>query len=270
MTDLSFGHDAPAFPAPATPAITLRFFRMELAGYLRAPMAIFWSFIYPVVLFFLLNAIFGGGVSPWGPPLSYADYLISGLVVMTMISSSLIGFAVVLIEQRAQGQLQSFALMPFGKGPFYAGFVGARMLVLLGFLTGFMAVFSHFAPGATALGADRLALLALYLAGGMSVMFAAALLLANAIRRTATAHAVANMLNIPLIFLSDLFLPAVLMPEALFNVISRGPFFHYVNQLRAIQAGEAGLAAIAPQVAVMLAIGAGLMILAARRARWTA
>lgn len=263
MTDASL-------PTPASPAVALRFFAMELKSYVRAPMAIFWTFVYPIALFFLLNAIFGGGTSPWGPPLSYADYLISGLVVMTLISSSLVGFAVVLIDQRAQGQLQNFALMPFGKGAFFGGFVGSRMVVLVLFLTGFMAVFSQFAPGATALSAAQLTTLCVYLIGGMSVMFGASLMLSTLIQRTATAHAVANIVNIPVIFLSDLFLPAAVMPEPLFNVVSHGPFFVYVNELRAIQAGQIGLSDVALRVALMLVIGAGLMLWAGRRARWTA
>lgn len=45
-------------------AIPLRFLKMETFSYLSAPAAVFWTFVYPIALFFILNTIFGGGRKP--------------------------------------------------------------------------------------------------------------------------------------------------------------------------------------------------------------
>ncbi|MGL6208446.1 MAG: hypothetical protein ACRC14_01290, partial [Paracoccaceae bacterium] len=65
-------------------------------------------------------------------------------------------------------------------------------------------------------------------------------------------------------------LPAALFPAPLFNVISQGPFYRFVTQLRALYAGQAGLADVAPMMAAMTLLGLALTLWAARRARWNA
>ncbi len=253
---------------PFNAGVMRAFMRMEGASYLHVPIAIFWSFVYPVMLFFILNLIFGGGDSPTGPEMSYADYLITGLVVMTLISTSLFSFTVVLVEQRANGNMRVFGLMPFSKGSYFLGFVSSRMLILLVFCALFIAAFSHLAPGALGIGAARLLGLMVYIAAGTLVLVGLSLVLASLIRRTATAHAVANIVNIPIIFLSDLFLPAAILPASMLEVVRHSPFYLFVNHSRSLYAGTSTLAELWPTVAVMIAAGALLIWFATRRFDW--
>ena len=253
-----------------SPAISLRFMWMETRSYLGAPAAIFWTFVYPIVLFFILNTVFGGGASPSGMGLSYTDYLITGLAVMTILSTALFGFAAVLVDMRAQGNLRLLAGMPFGKAQFYAGFVASRLAILAVFLTVFLLAFTALAPDATHPGAARLLLVIAFLMAGALALIGVGLMLSTLIAKPATAQAVANIINIPVIFLSDLFLPVALFPAPLFDVISQGPFYRFVTQLRAVFAGEAGFADVASMMAAMVLLGLGLIFWAARRATWHA
>jgi|GEM_PF-3249979 len=251
-------------------AIPLRFLKMETVSYLSAPVAVFWTFIYPIALFFILNAIFGGGESPSGMGLSYTDYLITGLAVMAILSTALFGFAAVLVDMRAQQNLRNLAFIPFEKHAFYTGFVGSRLLILAVFLTIFFAAFILLASDVTAIGLGQLTLVIAYLMAGAFVMIGFSLMLTTFISKSATAQAMANIINIPVIFMSDLFLPAILFPEPLFNIISHGPFYLFVNQVRALFAGQSGLMDALPSMGLMLVVGAILVIWAGRRAKWHA
>ncbi|MEQ5870011.1 ABC transporter permease [Sagittula sp. NFXS13] len=251
-------------------AVPLRFLKMETLSYLSAPAAVFWTFVYPIALFFILNTIFGGGESPSGMGLTYTDYLITGLAVMTILSTALFGFAAVLVDMRAQQNLRILGFMPFGKFGFYIGFVGARMLILAVFLTAFMTGFGALAPDATTIGAARMVLVLAYLMCGAMALIGVSLVLTTFIAKTATAQALANIINIPAIFLSDLFLPAILFPVPLFTIISHGPFYLFVNQVRSLFAGQTHLIDAFPAMVAMLVSGVALTLWAGRRAKWHA
>lgn len=250
------------------PGVAGDFFKMEAISYLRVPVAIFWTFIYPIMLFFILNMIFGGGDSPNGPELTYSDYLITGILVMTLISTSLFSFAVVLVEQRANGNLRIFNMMPFGKESFFVGFVAARLMILLIFCVLFVVGFSLLAPGASAIGIGRLLSVMVYVAAGALVLVGLSLVLASLIGRTATAHAVANIVNIPIIFLSDLFLPAAILPPAMAAVVKLSPIYIFVNDLRGLYAGTVTLGDALPAIFVMVLAGLALIWFATRKFNW--
>lgn len=249
-------------------AVAASFFKMEAISYLRVPIAIFWTFIYPIMLFFILNMIFGGGDSPVGPHLTYTDYLITGILVMTLISTSLFSFAVILVEQRANGNMKMFNLMPFGKSSFFAGFLAARLMILLVFCVLFVLGFSWLAPGASGVGFSRLFAVMVYVTTGTLVLVGLSLVLASLISRTATAHAVANIVNIPIIFLSDLFLPAAILPPAMASVVALSPVYVFVNELRGIYSGVINFSQVVPSIGLMLIAGFGLIWFACRKFKW--
>lgn len=251
-------------------AIPMRFLKMETFSYLSAPAAVFWTFVYPIALFFILNTIFGGGESPSGMGLSYTDYLITGLAVMTILSTALFGFAAVLVDMRAQNNLRNLAFMPFDKRQFYIGFVGSRLLILAVFLTVFFSAFILLASDVTAISVTQLALVIAYLMAGAFALIGISLMLTTFISKSATAQAIANIINIPVIFMSDLFLPAMLFPEPLFTIISNGPFYLFVNKVRALFAGQSGLVDALPSMGLMVVVGAIFVIWAGRRAKWNA
>lgn len=189
---------------------------------------------------------------------------------MTILSTALFGFAAVLVDMRAQQNLRNLAFMPFEKRQFYTGFVASRMLILAVFLTVFFAAFILLASDVTAVSTGQLAVVIAYLMSGAFVLIGVSLMLTTFISKSATAQAIANIINIPVIFMSDLFLPAALFPEPLFSIISHGPFYLFVNEVRGLFAGQAGLIDALPAMGGMIAVGAVLVIWAGRRAKWSA
>lgn len=249
--------------------VTLRFARMEAGAAMRHPAALFWTFAYPVILFFLLNTIFGGGGAPSGGWLTYADWLITGLAVMTMISTALFGFTAALVEQRAQGRLSAIGLSPCPPHRFFVGYTIARVAIFAGFAVVFVGGFSHLMPGATPVAAGALGTLVVWLCAGAVLLYGLALLLACLIRQPGAAYAVANLVNIPVIFLSDLFLPVAILPEGMQETARLSPVYAYVAEARAIYGGAHDPATVWTAAAAMAATGVLLLALGARAFTWT-
>jgi len=90
----------------------------------------------------------------------------------------------------------------------------------------------------SALSAARGAQLALFLGSGALVLVGMEIGLAALIERTSTAHAVTNMVNVPAIFLSDLFLPAAPFPPWMQGVVKFSPIYPFVQALRQSYAGQ--------------------------------
>lgn len=370
-------------PAPATgPTSWLvqvgRFTIVETATYLRDKTAIFWTFVYPIVLLALLMAVFGGGnirsfsakvdiegrgtgpdqfvalldsrfavigsanfsyrrVSPGettpegrvrivvpaefgtaerpGPPMviklkgepdaesgsilsivaesatqlnatlagtpqivsarydidapavtkadASANYYVVGLAVLSMVSTALFGFSGPLIDLRARGGLKLFHFMPVHKTAFLAGFAMCRVIVLVVFILLFILGGLGIYSGAKAIGAaDWGAVAALVLLGTVAFL-AAGLALAGLVTSNTLASAVINFVNLPIMFLSDLFIPLNIMPEFVRTIAHYSPIYLLVDGMRQAASGTYGIAEAAPalwSLLVLLAVAALVIV----------
>ncbi|MBV8753540.1 MAG: ABC transporter permease [Pseudonocardiales bacterium] len=250
-------------------SLPLHLLKIEVLSYLKHPLAVFWTFAYPIILFFLLNAIFGGSSARTAAGgVSYTDYLVSGLAVMTVITTALFGFAVALVELRARGRLKLFGMMPFSKSTFFLSFTASRVMILVVFCLVFVGVLSHLAPNTHPITLPNLLLLCLFLASAGLVLIGCSILVTSLIKRTSTAHAIINFINIPVIFLSDLFLPASILPKWLFAIVKWSPFFIFTEKYRAVYADTYSLADIALWTGVLALSGIVLINAASRLFTW--
>ena len=243
------------------------FARTEFRTYFKAPMAIFWTFVYPLIMFFLMNAIFGGKKSVPGEQ-SYTDFLISGLAVMTVVSTALFSFAAVLIELRAKSRLKIFAMMPLNNSDFFFGFTASRVLILFVFCLIYIGVLSHAAPNGTPLVLSALLVLGLYLIAGALVLIGLSIMITSFIKHTGTGHAIVNIINIPLIFLSDLFLPISIFPPWLHAIANWSPIYMFVSKSRSIYANQYQAGEIALWIFGLTLVGVLLIHLGSRMFSW--
>lgn len=253
--------------SPSRVRLVLHLAHIELLAFLKHPLAVFWTFVYPLVLFMLMNAIFGQR-PPVEDALSYSDYLISGIVVLTVVSTALFSFTVPLIELRSRSRLKLLATMPLPNGAFFLGFTISRLLLLISFCFVFMVGLSNVMRYGSALSILHGLQLGLFLTAGALVLVGVGVGLAALIKRTSTAHAVTNMVNVPVIFLSDLFLPVALFPPWLQAVAKLSPVYQFVQALRDLYAGQMAIGTYAVWVAAMSVAGIALLLLAARRFSW--
>lgn len=233
---------------------------MEMRGFFRSKAGIFWTFLYPVLLLALLGAIFAD---------TDKSYLITGMAALTVISTALFGFTGVLIDLRARGALLPLQLMPIGRMQFLTAFAASRTVILLGFSVMFVAVANHVYGAGLSMAVADLGALALFVLVGSLAFLGIGLVIAAFVDRTTTAQALINVANLPIIFLSDLFIPISVMPLWIQAVAAWSPINHFVDALRrATEPGEAQFAApVFGMLATLSVIG---FVLASVRFRWRA
>jgi ABC-2 type transport system permease protein len=173
-------------------------------------------------------------------------YYVVGLAVLTIVSTALFGFSGPLIDLRSRGGLKLFQFMPVYRSAFLTGFALCRIVILAVFVSlfiaGGLALFGGFGSVS---GEGWAVLLALTLAGTISFL-AAGLAIAGLVTNNALGAAMINIINLPIIFLSDLFIPLSSMPDAVADVSRLTPVYLLVDAMRGVAAGTHSLADCGP------------------------
>jgi ABC-2 type transport system permease protein len=254
-------------PMPRS-GVLVHLFRIELLSYLTHPLAAFWTFAYPVCMFFLLGSVFGSSGNPSRGALSYTDYLVSGLAAMTVVSTTLFGFAVVLVDLRARSRMRLFHVMPFEKRTFFLGFTASRVVILALFCLAYVGGFSRFAQHAHAVAPHDLLMLCVFLMAGGLVMIGCSILITSVVKGIATAQALTNFINIPLTFLSDMFLPVSILPPWLQSIVHWSPLYLFVEKYRTIYSGAYDFTDVALWTFAIAALGIALISVASWLFSW--
>jgi ABC-2 type transport system permease protein len=214
-----------AAPSPGTSALAQTWYLTlpKLQVFVRQPAYLVITLIQPVIWLFLFGNLFRRVVDlpGFGGSVSYLDYLVPGIVVMSALSSNMwTGMSV--LEQIERGTLNRFLIAPVRRSAIVnatiitqalSTTVQSVIIVLLGLAGG-----AHYPGGAI----------------GVVVMLAAAVLLgtvfaalSNAIgmlaRQRETIIGLNTFLLLPLTFLSAVFLPSSLMPGWMRHVAACNP-----------------------------------------------
>jgi ABC-2 type transport system permease protein len=235
--------------------------RMETRGYFRSKAALFWTFAYPVLLLVLMAAIFSR---------SDRGYLITGMAALTIISTALFGFTGVLIDLRARGALIPLQLMPMDRVAFLTGFASSRLIVLVLFTLLFTVVGNVVYDAKLLVTLPTLTTFSLLAAAGSLAFLGLGLILAALVSKTVTAQALINILNLPIIFLSDLFIPVRLMPDWIQTCVQWSPVYLFVTALRQSLTDGAGLYELAGTILILLTLAVIGFGLAGLLFRWRA
>jgi ABC-2 type transport system permease protein len=211
----------------------------ELKHTLRYPLLLVGTILVPVVLLLLFVYILGGpigaglGDAARGAP--YVDFLVPGILMMTVAAGSGPTAINVCIDMTG-GIIDRFRTMPITPGAVLAGHVGGsvlRTLVTTTVVTG-VALLIGFRPQASVLD--------WFAAAGIIAAFSFALAwVSAAFGLTAKTVAGANSATLPiqflLPFLSSAFVPADSMPAGVRWFTGHQPFTPVVECLRALLTG---------------------------------
>ncbi len=203
----------------------------------------------------------GGGTGQ----VSYTDFILPGIILMGFFVTGLFGVPGSILYARDQRVLRSYWVTPLTVPRYLAGFsLGQLALCLLQFLILFL--LGRLAFGASVRFAQPIPALYLLLA---AVTFLAFGFLIAAIAKTADAGmAIANVLNIPMMFLGGLFFPTGGLPLVLRAIVWVNPITYLAEGLRAglgVQTGTLPGPLTFAVPAVWIAV---CVLVATRRLRW--
>lgn len=198
---------------------------MEMRAFLRSKAALFWTFLYPILLLVILGALFAG---------TSKAYLITGMAALTVISTALFGFTGVLIELRARGSLIPLQLMPIGRMQYLTAFAASRLAILTVFAVVFVLAADQIYQAGLVVTPTTLATFTGLTALGAIAFLGVGLVIAAFVTQPTVAQALINIVNLPIIFLSDLFIPVSSLPGWLQQLVSWSPINGFVSGLRQV------------------------------------
>ena len=236
---------------------------------LRAEQLIFWRsreaavfvFVFPILLFVLLNAVYSGDAD--GEPV--VNLLVAGLLGYGVANTAFGGLAILLVGRRENGILKRLRSTPLPPRTYLAAAVASivavfalQAAVLVGLAT------SVFGADAPEHPLGLIAALVLGAASFASLGFAAASL----VRTSEGASPAINVIVLPMAFLSGAFGPARELPAFLDALAAALPLKHFVVLVEAAALDGEPPWTRPGAVAVVALWGVLGAAVAARRFRW--
>ena len=204
----------------------------------RMPMFIFMSLFQPVLWLVLFTQIFRslgggeGGVSVWGPGVSYQEGFAPGVVVMTVLfGSAFSGFGLLMMMD--MGILSKMLATPVTRVSVILGQVIAAVLVSI-VQAAIIFIIAAIMGVDVATGVPGV-LLALFIVALLGLAFAAfSNGLALLVKRQETVMATTNLFTMPLMFLSSTMMPSQALPAWLNTVRQFNPVDYAVVGVRGL------------------------------------
>ena len=222
----------------------------------------FFTFLLPVLLFFLLGSVYGDDESKaYAAPTTCSQ----ACSATASISTAFAGLAILLVIRREQGILKRLRATPLPASTYLAAVLGSIVLVFA--LEAVLMIAIGRLAFDTALP-ERPVSLALALLLGAVAFAALGVGLSGLIRSAEGASAVVNAIYLPVSFISGAFFSPSSFPGVLEAIAAVLPLTYFIELVRDVMLHERELWDEATAVAVVAAWGAVGLVAALRYFRW--
>lgn len=195
----------------------------------------------------------------------YIDFLVPGLLGMSLMGGGLWGVGFVTVDMRIRKLLKRFLATPMRRSDFLAGIMVSRLVFLIPEVLVLLA-FSRFAFGVVVHG-SYVAMAALILLGAFT--FAGiGLLVASRAKTLEAVSGLMNLVMLPMWILSGIFFSSDRFPAVVQPCIKALPLTLLIDALRSVSQEGTSLTTIWPQVAGLAVWAGGTFLLALRLFRW--
>jgi ABC-2 type transport system permease protein len=199
----------------------------------------------------------------------FKGWLIPGIAAMAIMQTGLFTVVFTLVRFKSQGVLRRLKATPIGASHFLAGQLTTKAIVVV-LQTYVLVIVGALVLGVT-VGGGRLAmwfdLTILALLGG-ALFIAIGLAVSGWAKNEETAAPVANIISMPMMFLSGVFFPLSIMPEWVTRWSQYLPLTYLADGMRAITVEGAAITTLGSELlglAVWIAIA---FVIATRMFRW--
>lgn len=195
----------------------------------------------------------------------YIDFLVPGLLGMSLMGGGLWGVGFVTVDMRIRKLLKRFVATPMRRSDFLGGVMLSRLLFLVPEVL-ILLVFARLAFGVVIYG-SLLAVAFLILLG--AVTFAGlGLLVASRAKTLEAVSGLMNLVMLPMWLLSGIFFSSDRFPAAVQPFIKILPLTALNNSLRAVMQEGASLASQLPEIGLLAAWAVVTFVLALKLFRW--
>jgi len=237
---------------------------------LRAEQLIFWRsresavfvFIFPVMLFLLLGAVYGNDRSG-GVPVKLL--LVSGLIAYGCANTAFAGLAITLVIRRESGILKRLRATPLPIGAYVAAVLGSTLIVFA-LQTIVIVLLAKGVYGAKF--PPRVGSLVALVAIGAVAFACLGVGIASLIRSAEGSSAVVNVILLPMAFLTGSFGPTRHYPRFLRAIGDVLPLKYFVDLVEGAYVHAQGFWTKPSALAVLGAWAFAGLVVALRRFRW--
>jgi ABC-2 type transport system permease protein len=196
--------------------------------------------------------------------LGYIDFLVPGIVGMTVMQLGLFGVAFGFVHLKRTGALRRLFATPTSPAYFLGAQVASRLIIA------FVQVVILFGIGiwfGLQMFGDYATLAVVVLLGSV-IFLAVGFSIAGWAKNEDQAAPVANLISLPMMFLSGVFFPRDAMPDFLANVTQFMPLTYINEALRAVVNDGASITALGPELLGMGVWAVITFVLAVRLFSW--
>jgi ABC-2 type transport system permease protein len=241
-------------------------FRYDQKAFWRNPASVFFTVMFPVILFLILAVVFSGEDVNVRGGIDSTTYYVPAIMSLAIISATMQTLAMTLVIAREDGRLKRGRGTPMPPWVFIAGRVGNSIVVALMMLILLAAIGALF-------GADvpwsRLPAILLTLVIGAASFCCLGIALTAAIPSQDAAAAIVNALLLPLYFLSGVFIPEDQLPNGVISFADLFPVRHFFDAFFDAYVPAGGSAISWDNLAIVALWGVAGLLLAIRYFRWT-
>jgi ABC-2 type transport system permease protein/oleandomycin transport system permease protein len=225
----------------------------QLRKVVRRPMYVVYLFVQPVIFVLLFRYVFGGAINTGR--VSYVNYLMPGIIVMTAVFGALTT-GLGLTEDMAAGVVDRFRSLPIARSAVLVGRTAADLLT--NFLTLLVMLLIGFAVGFRPTQPIYEVVLAVMLVLAFGYVFSwISAYVGVSVRDPETAQSVGFIWVFPLVFASSAFVPTAHMPGVVRAFAKVNPVTLVVDAARHLTIGHGS--ALGPALGT-LAWLAGLLL----------
>jgi ABC-2 type transport system permease protein len=195
----------------------------------------------------------------------YIDFLIPGLLGMNLMGSSIWGLGFAIVTARSKKLLKRLMATPMSRAQYLLSFLCSRLVFLILEVATLLG-FGHWAFGVPLRG-SLVTLLLICVLGAVS-FGGLGLLTASRARTTEAVSGIMNFIMLPMWIFSGVFFSSANFPHAVQPFIKLLPLTAVNDALRANMLEGASLAAVTPQIMVILVWGIVAFFAALKLFRW--
>ncbi len=231
-------------------------FLMNLRLVYRNRGGLFFTLVMPTVIFVALSILPIGRVL--GETISYSDYLLPGIIAMTVMQGGIYGLAYWMVDMKSRGVIKRFLVTPIKQPELIISLLASRALVSVAqavFLTLVATIFFGFVPSLQLLPAIVVILL------GAGIFLMVGLLISMIADSYEAAAPVTAAIGLPLTFLGNIFFPVSSLPGFLEKVANILPITYMADALRILFLRQDNIMDIWKDLLILLAWFIAILVL---------
>jgi ABC-2 type transport system permease protein len=241
--------------------------RYDQRVFWRNPAAVFFTVLFPIVLLLIFATVFGDQTIDVAGGIEITTYYVPAIITLAVVSATMQTLAMSLVIAREESRLKRGRGTPMPAWVFVAGRVG-NSIVVAALMLALVALLGRLLYGVPIPWARAPELLVVLVVGAASFC-CLGIALTAAIPTQDAAAPIANVILLPLYFLSGVFIPDDELPSGVIDFANHFPIRPFFQSFFDAYVPGSGPALAWDHLAVVAIWGVAGLLLAIRFFRWT-